>query len=56
MACLSRVSTVEGRVYVPSQLENTINYIRNNRIKHGLPYSHELQDIIDEMCVDFFDP
>jgi type I restriction-modification system DNA methylase subunit len=31
------------------QLYNTIEYINNNRKKHGLPFSKELQSIVQEM-------
>ncbi|WP_085765921.1 Eco57I restriction-modification methylase domain-containing protein [Nonlabens spongiae] len=38
-------------VTTQEQLDNTLKYIRNNRLKHELPeHSDELKQIINEMC------
>lgn len=36
------------RVRSTDQLSNTLKYIENNRKKHGLPFNHALQELIDK--------
>lgn len=44
---LASQSTNPGYLYKSSHLENAINYIVRNRIKHGLPQSNELEEHIN---------
>lgn len=45
--------SVPKEVTNQEQLHNTINYIQNNRHKHGLPaHSKTIENIIDTMCCD----
>lgn len=49
---LATVSPIPGFIYRDSYLDNALRYIRNNRIKHQLPKSEKLQNLIDNFLVD----
>jgi len=40
-------------IYDENQLANTVEYIRNNRIKHGLADKKGLQPLVDSMCCSY---
>ena len=48
---LSTVSNSPGEIFNSSYLENAINYIINNRNKHKLPESIELQHAISKFII-----
>jgi len=48
---LSILSSNPGYLYKNTHLGNAMIYIRNNRIKHNLPASEDLESIIDSFIV-----
>jgi len=48
---LASLSNQPGYIYKDSHFDNTIPYIRNNRIKHKLPKSIKLEKIINSFTV-----
>ena len=49
---LGSLSSKLGHIYFDTHLGNTINYIVNNREKHHLEKSEELERIIDGFLID----
>lgn len=49
---LASLSTTPGYIYKTSHLSNAINYIKTNREKHVLPFSDELEILIQDFIVD----
>lgn len=52
---LETLSRTPGEMYKESHFTRTINYIVRNRIKHGLQFSAELQEIIASFVVTIDD-
>ncbi|MBP6049868.1 MAG: N-6 DNA methylase, partial [Chitinophagales bacterium] len=48
---LNTISNKPGYIYKSSYLQNAIEYIKNNRVKHNLPQSKELEKTINSFCV-----
>ena len=48
---LARLSKIPGVIYGSTYLDNTIDYIQNNRQKHKLESSIELQNVIDNFTI-----
>ncbi len=49
---LASLSKKPGYIYKDTHLDNAIHYVYNNRKKHQLPPSDELQNIINDFVVD----
>ena len=49
---LANISNRPGWIYDDNYLENTLYYVKNNRIKHQLPASSALEKVIKSFCVD----
>jgi len=49
---LGSLSSLPGHIYSDTHLSNTIYYIVNNRKKHQLEKSEELESIIDDFLID----
>lgn len=47
---LAELSKKPGWIYNDTYLDNAINYVQNNRNKHGLPQSDELDALIASFC------
>ena len=47
---LATLSHRPGYLFQSSHLDNALVYVRNNRIKHDLPDSADLQQVIDGFC------
>ncbi len=47
---LAELSKKPGWIYNDTYLDNAINYVQNNRNKHGLPQSDELDALIAYFC------
>lgn len=47
---LAKLSNRPGEIYESSYLEKAINYIKNNRFKHGLVESGQLNKLINEFA------
>ncbi len=52
---LARLSKIPGVIYGSTYLDNTLAYILNNRVKHKLELSIELEEVIDDFVISVED-